>query len=251
MASHSPALGEALLVLPEPWAETRAGAASDVPRDIDQRLSRAQSHARAQARAGEEIFRVALALQDSVVDDLLPSAMSSFTRALHSPGEGDSSPGTADWPRPGDAADAPPSVADMEGIGAAATGDNDVDCMITLRARAVVLVASGDIAGAITILCALMDWPGARNDAALGLAICAVRLERHEAALALALDYLRRGGKHPRAHCIVGLCHLRRGDRRAAQNHLAIAARAARGDVAFRDELRAAQRLLIMLNFGR
>ncbi len=252
MSSHSPALGETLLALPEPWVkawrEAAPKAPPKAPADIHQRLSQAHSNAREQALAGEEIFRVVVALQDSVVHELLPSALSSFTSALHSP--------------PPDAAAASDDSA-FEGGGSASTqthagagaertiaDSDDLECVAALRAQAVSLVAAGDIGGAITVLCALLDWPSVRDDALLGLAICAVRLDRHDDALALALDYLKRGGTHPRAHCIVGVCHLRKGDKRAAQNHLARAARAARTDPAFRDELRAAQRLLIVLNFG-
>ncbi|MGV6872690.1 hypothetical protein ACUSIJ_08360 [Pseudochelatococcus sp. B33] len=264
MSSHSPALGEALLDLPAPWAKTWRRSAPVSPDGIRERLSLAHFHAREQARAGEEIFRVVVALQDSVVDDLLPSTLSSFTHTLHSPqgfsrdsAQVDSSPDSS-WAADGrgasDSARDRRPLPDAHACGEGElpdAGSDDADCVFALRAQAVALVAAGDIGGAITVLCALLDWPAARNDALLGLAICALRLERHDAALALALDYLKRGGKHPRAHCIVGVCHLRKGDRRAAQNHLAIAARAARGDTAFRDELRAAQRLLIVLNFGR
>lgn len=244
MSSHSPALGEALLALPEPWVKAWREAAPAAPAGILQRLSLAHSNAREQAQAGEEIFRVVVALQDSVVHELLPSALSPFTSALHSP-----QPDAAIASGRSDVEGGGP-VAQETGAERTIADSDDLECVAALRAQAVSLVAAGDIGGAITVLCALLDWPSARDDALLGLAICAVRLDRHDDALALALDYLKRGGTHPRAHCIVGVCHLRKGDKRAAQNHLARAARAARTDAAFRDELRAAQRLLIVLNFG-
>jgi hypothetical protein len=87
-------------------------------------------------------------------------------------------------------------------------------------------------------------------DPTLGLAICAVRLGRLNEAFALATESLRRGSKHPRAFCIAGLCELDRGDRGAAQHHLAIATRVARSRPEFRDDMRMAQRLLLILNFG-
>lgn len=87
-------------------------------------------------------------------------------------------------------------------------------------------------------------------DPALGLAVCAVRLGRLDEALALATESLRRGSRHPRAFCIAGLCELDRGERSAAQNHLAIATRVARSQPEFRNDMRMAQRLLLILNFG-
>lgn len=254
MTSHSPALGEALLALPEPWIKARPGSAHTPPDAFRKRLTRAHSRAREQARAGEDIFRVVVALQDSVVEDLLPSAVSSFTQALHSSPVVDSRGArgsAASLVLGGLAAGSDEAVVpSIDGAGQVVDAGSDAECVSTLRAHAAALVAAGDIGGAINILCALMDWPAARDDALLGLAICAVRIDRHDEALALALAYLKLGGKHPRAHCIVGVCQLRNGERRAAQNHLAIAVRAARGDATFRDELRAAQRLLIVLNFG-
>lgn len=251
MSSHSSALGEALLSLPEPWAAQDS--APVMATGVRERLSLAHSHTRQQALAGEEIFRVALALQDGLADDLLPSAVGSLTQALHNPELAEADPAaTALAQAAGGTAGIATAGLDEGETGEGETpGAGDAVCVATLRAQAVSLVAAGDIAGAVAVLCALLDWPMARSDALLGLAICAVRLERHDAALALARDHLKRGGKHPRAHCIAGVCLLRRGDRRDAQNHLAIAARAARADSAFRNELRAAQRLLIMLNFGR
>ena len=226
MSSHFAALDEALLVLPE--VERRPFSAMAHENVIREALSAAHARVRQQAQAGEEAFRVAFALQDNNIDNLLSLAISEFTQNLH-------------------------AIAAHEDE-AKSSLNNELDsatqCMRTLQAQAAFLVAGGDISGAVTLLCALLDWDEARNDALLGLAICAVRMDRYDAALTLALDYLKRGGRHPRAQCIAGLCCLKNGDRRAAQNHLAIAARAARANPAFRDELRAAQRLLIMVNFG-
>lgn len=87
-------------------------------------------------------------------------------------------------------------------------------------------------------------------DPALGLAICAIRLGRLDEALALATESLRRGSKHPRAFCIAGLCELDRGELSAAQQYLAIATRVARSQPKFRNDMRMAQRLLLILNFG-
>jgi tetratricopeptide (TPR) repeat protein len=116
--------------------------------------------------------------------------------------------------------------------------------------HAVDSVAAGHIETAIVLLGALLHWKTAEADGLLGLAVCAARQERYDAALTLANECLRLGTDHPRAYCIAGLCELKRGDRRAAQNFLAAAARMARRAPIYRDELRAAQRLLIMMHFS-
>jgi hypothetical protein len=56
--------------------------------------------------------------------------------------------------------------------------------------------------------------------------------------------------KHPRAYYITGFCELQRGNRKNAQSHLAMAARMARRRPEFRDDLRAAQRLLLILHYA-
>jgi hypothetical protein len=115
--------------------------------------------------------------------------------------------------------------------------------------QAVEAAAAGRIADAVALLSALLAWPSSEADGLLGLAVCAARLERYDTALVLATERLRLGAGHPRACCIAGLCELERGDRRAAQNYLAAAARLARRQPQYRDDLRAAQRLLIMMHF--
>lgn len=232
-ALRSPALGEALLTLPE--APERAVLAANLPDalDVREQLSRAHAHAQRRAQAGEDVFRAAFALQGGRIDDMLPLVALEIANTLHNLPDG------AGHCVPGSESPAEEPRDDTRGVVAA------------LQAGAVSLVAAGAVSDAVTFLCALLDWPEARSDALLGLAICAIRMERHEVGLVLALDYLKRGGRHPRAHCIAGLCRMRCGNRRAAQNHLALAARAARSDPLFRDELRAAQRLLIALNFSR
>lgn len=225
MSLQSPVLGEALLVLPEVGSKSMGEVAAQLD-EVHQKLAVAHARVMEQAKAGEEVFRIAVALREGKAGDLLPLVESELTRNLHKS----------------------PSI--INEAGASEELSADYYCILTLYSQAASLLANGEIDGAIAMLCALLDWDEARNDALLGLAICAVRLERYEEALALGLDYLKRGGRHPRSHCIIGLCYLKAGEKRLAQNHLAAAARAARGDAAYRDELRDAQRLLIMLNFN-
>ena len=103
---------------------------------------------------------------------------------------------------------------------------------------------------AAILLAALLFEDKHNPDPALGLAVCAVRLGRTEEAYVFAMESLRRGGKHPRAFCIAGLCELEMGDRNAAQHHLAVATRLARARPEFREDMRMAQKLLLILNFG-
>lgn len=109
---------------------------------------------------------------------------------------------------------------------------------------------TSEIDDRVNALVVLLAEDDADPQPALGLAICASCLGRAEEAYVFAMESLRRGGKHPRAFCIIGLCELENGDRPAAQHHLAAATRLARSRPEFRDELRAAQRLLLILNFG-
>lgn len=124
------------------------------------------------------------------------------------------------------------------------------DLLNSVRSLAADAFAAGRTERAALLLSSLLflDQPGV--DPVLGLAVCAVKLDRLEEAFALATESLRRGSKHPRAFCIVGLCEFDRGERAAARTHLAIAARLARSRPEFREDMRMAQRLLLILNFG-
>lgn len=115
---------------------------------------------------------------------------------------------------------------------------------------AVDAVGAGKLPDAIVALALVAAAPVARPDGLLGLAVCAARLENYDAALVLALETLKHRPGHPRASCIAGRCELERGDRKSAQHHLALAARMARQRPEFRDDLRAAQRLLLMMHIA-
>ena len=111
-------------------------------------------------------------------------------------------------------------------------------------------VARGRLDEAIALLAGLMPLAGRRLDALLGLSVCAARLGCYEDALILALASRGSGPGHPRASCVAGLCELERGNRRAAQAYLAVAARLARGRPDCRDDLRQAQRTLLLMHIA-
>lgn len=111
-------------------------------------------------------------------------------------------------------------------------------------------VAAARFGEAIVLLVALTEVPAGRGDALIGLAVCAARLSAYEEALALALESRGLRPDHPRASCIAGLAELERGNRRAAQSHLAAAARLARGRPEFQEDLRLAQRNLLLMQIG-
>lgn len=119
-----------------------------------------------------------------------------------------------------------------------------------LYARAAAVVAEGRITEALAPLAALAGTPGHRVEALLGLAVCATRLACYEDALILAEESRRLGPSHPRASCVAGLCELELGNRRAAQGHLAAAARLARRDAAYGEDLRLAQRALLLMHLA-
>ena len=116
--------------------------------------------------------------------------------------------------------------------------------------QAVAAVAADRVDQAIVLLGALLNWKTSEADALLGLAVCAAQLERYDEALVFATERLKHAADHPRACFIAGLSELKRSDRRAAQNYLAAAARMARRRPEFREDLRAAQRLLLTMHFA-
>jgi tetratricopeptide (TPR) repeat protein len=112
------------------------------------------------------------------------------------------------------------------------------------------MVEAGRFREAVVLLCAIAGLRGGEFDGLLGLAVCALRLGRPEVALALAQECLKRDPRHPRACCIAAHCELKRGDRRTAQHYFALAARVARTRPEFREDLRSAQRALLLMHLA-
>ena len=108
----------------------------------------------------------------------------------------------------------------------------------------------GHIARAVTLFATLLHLGKQEADALSGLALCGVRLGQFSEALTLASECLNLPVKHPRAYCIAGFCELERGNRKAAQSLLALGARIARKRPEFAEDLRAAQRVLLLLHFS-
>jgi hypothetical protein len=115
---------------------------------------------------------------------------------------------------------------------------------------AVAKFRAGQIGSAVALLATHMLGPAAEADALTGLAICAVQLGKIREALILATACTKMPVKHPRAFCIAGYCELELGNRKTAQTLLALAARMARQRPEFREDLRAAQRLLLILHYA-
>lgn len=107
----------------------------------------------------------------------------------------------------------------------------------------------GDLHEAVDRLVALV----VRTQAApvsLALAICAARLGQYQEADTLARASLHEGPRNPRAICLIGICALLRGDKSEAQARLALAARLARGHEEYREDMRSAQKLLLIRHFA-
>jgi hypothetical protein len=119
-----------------------------------------------------------------------------------------------------------------------------------LYERAIEAVAADRIEEAVVALALVARSETGRADGLLGLAVCAAKIQDYETARVLALETLKHRPGHPRACCIAGRCELERGDKKAAQHHLALAARMGRRQPEFRDDLRAAQRLLLMMHMA-
>jgi hypothetical protein len=109
---------------------------------------------------------------------------------------------------------------------------------------------NGRLAQAVALLATLLHVGAGEADALIGLAASGARMGKFDEALALALECAALPVKHPRAYSIAGFCELERGNRKAAQAHLAMAARMARRRPELREDLRAAQRLLLVLHFA-
>jgi Flp pilus assembly protein TadD len=109
---------------------------------------------------------------------------------------------------------------------------------------------TGYIARSVVFFATLVKLAAQEAEALSGLALCGVRLGRFAEALTLAMACLDLPEKHPRAYCIAGFCELERGNRKAAQSLLALGARIARKRPEFAEDLRAAQRVLLILHFA-
>lgn len=103
---------------------------------------------------------------------------------------------------------------------------------------------------ATVVLATLLYLKHDSGDVLSGLAVCAARLGRFDAALVLATECLKLPIRLPRAYFIAGLCELARGDRKMAQSLLATAARIARKRPEFRTDLHVTQRLLLVLHLA-
>jgi hypothetical protein len=108
---------------------------------------------------------------------------------------------------------------------------------------------TGHINRAAVLLATMQHLRMEEAEALSGLALCGARLGKFDEALTLATECLKLPVKHPRAYCIAGFCELERGNRKAAQSFLALGARIARNRPEFAEDLRAAQRVLLILHF--
>jgi len=135
----------------------------------------------------------------------------------------------------------------LDEIGAEAAAD---DVSARIYAAALREFAAERLHPCIGLLAALMFEAEPGADPLIGLAICAMRLERFAEADMLAAESIRKGSKHPRVFCVAAVCRLQAGGKSEAMDLLALASRLARRDPEFRDDLRIAQRLLISLHYG-
>ncbi len=156
---------------------------------------------------------------------------------------------------PGNRSDAIARIAARLGGGGAAKGPapaEPADLVAglgpALYALAVDALEAGDIDDTLCALTLLLASDVSRADAAIGLSIAAWRAGNDDLALDLAVEALSLNPGHPRACLVAGLAQLARGQRRAAQTYLAAASRSARRKPDYRDDLREAQRSLLLLH---
>jgi hypothetical protein len=130
-------------------------------------------------------------------------------------------------------------------------GDHEGDPLVGAFCDAAVAeIQAGRIEPAAALFATLWQRKSATADALIGLAICGTHLGKFEEALVFANECMKLPEKPPRAFCIAGFCELQLGNRKSAQSLLALAARMARRRPEFRDDLRAAQRLLLILHYA-
>lgn len=125
------------------------------------------------------------------------------------------------------------------------------DAVEVLYERARVAFADDRFTQAAGLLCSLLVQQREPVDALLGLSICALRTRHYGEASVLAQDALLRGHRHPRAYCVLGVSELLQGNTSAAKDQLAMAARLGRGRPEFRDDLRLAQKALLLHQLGQ
>ncbi|WP_294641438.1 hypothetical protein [uncultured Aureimonas sp.] len=109
------------------------------------------------------------------------------------------------------------------------------------------LQAAGRLADAGALLGDLLDDPAQEEAACLGLAVLALERPTLDEAGGLARHCLDRGSRVPRACAIAGLEAFETGDETGAQRLLSAAARLARGRAEWADDLRGAQRVLLLM----
>ncbi|MBB3950327.1 hypothetical protein [Aureimonas jatrophae] len=117
-----------------------------------------------------------------------------------------------------------------------------------LQARAA--QTDGRAGEAAAILRALMEDPARAGEGALGLAVLALGRPDLEDAGAFARFCLDRGERTPRACAVAGLAALEAGNLADAQRLLSAAARIARTEEGASDDLRGAQRVLLLMQLG-
>ena len=103
---------------------------------------------------------------------------------------------------------------------------------------------------AALLLAALSGTAAGEHDGMLGLAVLALRRGLIDEAGALVTSCLAAEPMHPRAGSIFAICELERGRAASGQAYLAAACRHARAARCFRDELRIAQRALLLMHLG-
>ena len=130
----------------------------------------------------------------------------------------------------------------------------ETDGALPLSTMVYVIASNRFEAGRIAEAASLFDLYIHLSDGAyegyLGLALCATSLDRFDLGLVLARKSAEAGSVHPRVHFVAGLCALKLGEGKIVKHHLALTTRIARRDRRYRADQRAAQRILLLLQFA-
>ncbi|MEM8837083.1 MAG: hypothetical protein AAGE89_03235 [Pseudomonadota bacterium] len=134
--------------------------------------------------------------------------------------------------------------------GSASAGLDITSSAAHVYEEAVRLMGAGDTNGARQLFRLLKAHSPLENIGVFGLLALAAHEEDFETALSLANELIENDCRIPRVYLIAGYSALQLKQTKYAKRYYALASRLARKNPAYRDEQRAVQRELLMLQFA-
>ncbi|MEP3665151.1 MAG: hypothetical protein ABJN42_00280 [Roseibium sp.] len=129
-------------------------------------------------------------------------------------------------------------------------GRTNVTSLRDIYETAYALFSQDEYAQAVGFFSLIASLEGNIAGSLLALSACANRQALYRSGYDLAVASIKANEKHPRSYLLAGYCALQLKEQKSAKRYLALAARLARKDPAYRTEQRAAQRKLLLLQFS-